>query len=199
MGRFYCLMRMDHDFFLNIWNDFWLPHCTNGLQPYVLSASPWVTSNHLLTVNRWLQDQSWMLREAGMWYPHQPHFTPSLLICRYAPKNSNHEHPWVTNNYLSTFTWRLSDAQLTFGGKLNLSKASRWWASDNRPCTIGGQNTLGCQSLMDSNFICCVHPWTDIKFYFHPRSPRGWLANPRGCPWASMIVSQPSVNHPHRL
>ncbi len=85
----------------------------------------------------------------------------------------------------------LSDALHILAGKL--FKALGRWALDNHQLTISSPTTLGCRLLMDSDFICLVleHPVDRNKISF----PSEKSDNPWGHPWASMIVSQPLVNH----
>ena len=68
------------------------------------------------------------------------------------------------------------------------------WTTINSP---SDRTPLGCRSLMDCNFICltCEHPVVRNKILFPSKKSQGWSNNLWGCPWASMIISQPFVNH----
>ena len=55
---------------------------------------------------------------------------------------------------------------------------------------------VGCSWTAILSVVSLSIPWTEIKFWFHLRSPRRWSANPWGCPWLYMIVKQPSISQP---
>ncbi len=165
---------------------------------FCLPVHEW-SNNHPLMVDGWLLDQSWMLRDMGMWFPHHPCFTPSPLICRHAPKTELRASMSIQQPSVN-HTMMVFRCTTHFWWEIYLTHCiGEHLTTINAPSVDQRHWVVSCSGTAILSVMSLSVPWTEIKFQFHLRSPWGWSANPRRCPWASMIIKQPSVNHPHGL
>ena len=128
------------------------PSMTRGnYSPPLVSRSV----NHATAVVRWITNGWSMVTVTHPWGSMTLRFYPFPLIrCHASPLPPDHARRWASSIGQDTISQPLSDALHILAGKL--SKASRQSASDNRQLTAGWWTPLGCQSLMDWDFICLI-------------------------------------------